>query len=302
MLELASHLATDPARLEGGGIVLIFNGAEETNWQAAHGFITSPAPLVQAGTTPLVEPRDWRTTLRCVLNLEAIGSGGRELLVRTGRGAGWISRLFANRVHRPRANVIAQEVFDSGIFPGQTDFVVFRDDGGIPGLDVVIVENGYGYHSPHDRPESITDGDIRRAGTTAFDVAGGLLGAVAKGEHRAIGDGEAVFFDFLGLFMVWYPAWVGQVLNGAAVAVAVVRIKNSWTSHGDQLVFAAVKREFLSLLCGIICPLVFGVAIIIVNPRNFAQRQARCDPRPLLTSNDYTLVPETQSHSTQSST
>ena len=29
-----------------------------------------------------------------------------------------------------------QEVFNSGIFPGQTDFIVFRDDGQIPGLDL----------------------------------------------------------------------------------------------------------------------------------------------------------------------
>jgi hypothetical protein len=268
MLELASHLAEDTQRLNGGSIVLIFNGAEETNWQAAHGFITSPSPLVQEGATPLEEPRDWRKTLRCVLNLEAIGSGGRELLVRTGRGAGWISRLYAAVVDRPRATVIAQEVFDSGIFPGQTDFVVFRDEGHIPGLDVVIVEKGYGYHSPHDRPDSITDGDIQRAGTTAFDVAGALLSAVAKGEHRAIGDGEAVFFDFLGLFMVWYPAWVGQLLNGSAVAIALVRIKDTWTSLGEELVIAAVKKELTSMLCGMICPVAFGFIIIVVNPRN----------------------------------
>lgn len=72
--------------------MLLFNGAEETNWQAAHGFITTDSPLQVLGVTPLVEPFSWRTNLKAVINLEAIGAGGREFLVRTGKKAGWLSR------------------------------------------------------------------------------------------------------------------------------------------------------------------------------------------------------------------
>ena len=108
MLELASYLSLDPSRLNGGSIVLLFNGAEETNWQAAHGFTTSSSPLLSAGRTPLSEPLRWNSTLRAVINLEAIGSGGREFLVRTGHKAGWLSRIFAETVSRPRGTMVAQ--------------------------------------------------------------------------------------------------------------------------------------------------------------------------------------------------
>ncbi|KAJ1471225.1 hypothetical protein T484DRAFT_1844978 [Baffinella frigidus] len=49
--------------------------------------------------------------------MEAIGSGGREMLMRVTAGAPWISREYARAVRRPRANVIADEIFKSGAFP-----------------------------------------------------------------------------------------------------------------------------------------------------------------------------------------
>lgn len=53
------------------GVVVNLNGAEETNWMAAHGFVSSG--------------HEWASSLKFVLNLEAVGSGGRDhiLQVRT---------------------------------------------------------------------------------------------------------------------------------------------------------------------------------------------------------------------------
>ena len=85
---------------------------------------------------------------------------------------------------------------------------VFAADRCLPAA--VFVEGGYNYHTPHDRPDSIAKGDVHRAGSTVADLVRSLLLAIAEGRHRPNGDGEAVFFDFLGLFMVWYPSWVGE--------------------------------------------------------------------------------------------
>ena len=64
-------------------MILLFNGAEEFNWLAAHGFITSAATLeLRAGLGLTHVENSWSGTARALVNLEALGSGGRMLLTR----------------------------------------------------------------------------------------------------------------------------------------------------------------------------------------------------------------------------
>jgi hypothetical protein len=87
------------------------SGAEEFNWLGAHGFISSSVPLqlvpptpnlIRRPLPPLPSPRSesilsrerveqdntWAASVRALVNLEAIGSGGRPFLMRTTPGAG----------------------------------------------------------------------------------------------------------------------------------------------------------------------------------------------------------------------
>jgi len=48
------------------------------------------------------------------------GRRAQEMLMRVTRGAGWVAREYARAVPRPRAVVIADEIFKSGAFPGDT--------------------------------------------------------------------------------------------------------------------------------------------------------------------------------------
>eukprot|EP00755_Sulcionema_specki_P025801 Sspe_Gene.84131::Locus_55224_Transcript_5_6_Confidence_0.222_Length_922::g.84131::m.84131 len=67
-------------------VIFSFNGAEETNWQAAHGFITQ---------------HPWAHQVRAILNLECTGSGGREVVIQAGPGNPWLMDLYMSSVPYP---------------------------------------------------------------------------------------------------------------------------------------------------------------------------------------------------------
>lgn len=225
MLEVIRCIVSGPAPLalsSDHALIFLFNGAEETLLQASHGFVTQ---------------HPWAGTVRAFLNLEAAGAGGKEIVFQTGPDHPWLARLYSESVPHPHASIIAQEVFQSGIIPSDTDFRIFREFGNIPGIDTAYFVNGYVYHTEYDIPAAIPDGSIQRAGENVLAILHAVARAPQLSDPSA-GDlhGKVVFFDIFGLMTVVYSERVAVAMNIICVllVVAVFFRDIDWSGNNNN--------------------------------------------------------------------
>lgn len=202
VLEVLTQSAT-PFR---HNLLFLFNGAEENMLPGSHGFITQ---------------HEWAEEARAFVNLEACGSGGRELVFQSGPNHPWLVEAYANAAPHPFASVIGQEIFQSGVIPADTDFRIFRDYGKIPGLDIAYVKNGYVYHTKYDTEDRIPPGSIQRAGDNVLAVVRHLAQSDVLTHTELNNQGAVVFFDLLGLCLVHYPEWIGILINFVVIALSI---------------------------------------------------------------------------------
>lgn len=187
-------------------IIFLFNGSEEEDLQAAHGFITQ---------------HKWAKDVKAYINLESTGSGGREILFRTGPKHDWLVKKYRESVKRPFGQEIAEELFETGVIPSATDFQIFRDNGQIPGLDFAHIENGWRYHTNYDSIDYLSKEMLQHTGENIL----GLTKSLANSEElpNPPEGTHAVYFDFLGLFFVSYTKQTGVIIN-IIVSIFVVLI------------------------------------------------------------------------------
>ncbi|XP_051002276.1 endoplasmic reticulum metallopeptidase 1 isoform X2 [Acomys russatus] len=206
MLEVLRVMSVSSEPLQHA-VVFLFNGAEENVLQASHGFITQ---------------HPWASSIRAFINLEAAGVGGKELVFQTGPEHPWLVQAYVSAAKHPFASVVAQEVFQSGIIPSDTDFRIYRDFGNIPGIDLAFIENGYIYHTKYDTADRILIGSIQRAGDNILAVLKHLATSDMLSSSSEYRHGNMVFFDVLGLFVIAYPSHVGSIINYMVVMAVVL--------------------------------------------------------------------------------
>uniref|UniRef100_A0A8C9MDT0 Endoplasmic reticulum metallopeptidase 1 n=1 Tax=Serinus canaria TaxID=9135 RepID=A0A8C9MDT0_SERCA len=204
MLEILNTLSKSSESLQHA-VIFLFNGAEENILQASHGFITQ---------------HEWAKSIRAFINLEAAGVGGKELVFQTGPENPWLVQAYVVAAKHPFASVVAQEIFQSGIIPADTDFRIYRDFGNVPGIDLAFIENGYIYHTEYDTSDRILTDSIQRAGDNILAVLKYLATSEKLAKSFEYRHGNVVFFDILGLFVLAYPARVGTIMNYITAAIA----------------------------------------------------------------------------------
>eukprot|EP00981_Chlorochromonas_danica_P003733 scaffold686_cov177-Ochromonas_danica.AAC.17 len=171
MLELIRVLSTTPAGsnsppLLDKPVIFLFNGAEEWVHHGAHGFISQ---------------HEWAKDVEYLINLEAIGSGGRELVFQC--NSGYIAGLYGDAAPYPQASVLAHELFKHLLYKvASTDWKTFIEYGHqlygkhVRGVDTAYVDNGYVYHTTFDSIDMIPDGTLINTGENILH----LIKAMAK--------------------------------------------------------------------------------------------------------------------------
>ncbi|XP_017150675.1 endoplasmic reticulum metallopeptidase 1 isoform X1 [Drosophila miranda] len=232
-------------------IVFLLNGAEENPLQASHGFITQ---------------HKWASKCTVLINLDAAGSGGREILFQTGPNHPWLVNYYKKNAKHPFATTMAEEIFQTGILPSDTDFTIFTKYSKLVGLDIAQCINGYTYHTKYDRFDVIPRTSIQNTGENVLSLVRGLSNATELHDPEAYASGHAVFFDVLGLYFISYSQSTGVILNYAVAGATIVLIFVSvWrTASVSNVSTGHIVGLFILILVVQIIGFVLGLGMPVV--------------------------------------
>ncbi|CEG35116.1 endoplasmic reticulum [Plasmopara halstedii] len=247
MVELLRIFVLDPPK--HATLVFNFNGAEETIMQAAHGFITQ---------------HPWTDTIRAFINLEAAGAGGRELLFQTGSDE--LAMAYAEGAKYPHASIIAQELFQSGIIPADTDYRIYRDFGFVAGMDFAYIANGYVYHTALDDVSRIQLGSIQRLGENIVGIVNVLGNEPGRLEKVAnnLQTSRAFFADVMGFTMITASKEMTFMLCSGVLIVALIYLVLSKITFSERLTaFVLLMRCYGAALAS---SLTIGILLSVYAP------------------------------------
>ncbi|GJN23855.1 hypothetical protein PR202_gb11544 [Eleusine coracana subsp. coracana] len=149
MLELARGVAQWADGFKSG-VLFLFNTGEEEGLDGAHSFMTQHAFL-----NPMLNftQHHWRNSVRFAIDLEAMGISGKSTLFQGTDD--WALESFAAVAKYPSAQIALQDVFRSGAIKSATDFQIYHEVAGLPGLDFAYTDTTSVYHTKHHWRNSV---------------------------------------------------------------------------------------------------------------------------------------------------
>ncbi|GAB2276763.1 hypothetical protein Dimus_011479 [Dionaea muscipula] len=206
MLELARGISQWAHGFKNS-IIFLFNTGEEEGLNGAHSFMTQ---------------HPWTGTIRMAIDLEAMGVGGKSGIFQAGPHP-WAIENFAMVAKYPTGQIIGQELFSSGVIKSATDFQVYKEVGGLSGLDFAYTDHTAVYHTKNDKLELLKAGSLQHLGENmlAFLLHTASSPVLAKveelGEQENNAHEQTVYFDILGMYMVVYRQRFANMLHSSVI-------------------------------------------------------------------------------------
>ncbi|KAI8915080.1 hypothetical protein BC831DRAFT_487875 [Entophlyctis helioformis] len=186
MLEVLRVVSQTPKRLTNS-LIFLFNGAEETLQDATHAFVTQH-PLAR--------------NVRAVINLEAMGLYGKEILFQATSDV--LVKAYSKAPH-PHATAVANDLFATGIILSDTDFRMFAKYGG--SLDSTW--------------QNIQAGAVQHFGDNVLAMVEFV--AFEETDLSVPKRADFLFYDYLGYVFVYYPRETATIYHVAISAGKVLR-------------------------------------------------------------------------------
>jgi hypothetical protein len=185
--------------------------------------------------------------VKLAVNVDSRGSTGPSAMFETSPGNAWLVSLMASEVRRPVSTSLFYEVYKR--MPNDTDFTAEkRIAHGLNFANTAAIEN---YHTSTDSLLTTDPRTLQHHGDHALAVARAF--ASWEGDPgQAAAKGDAVWFDFLATWIVWWPeSWAVPLSLLALLMVA----GHAWRYRSwDQGVFIGPA----ALTTALVLPAAFG--------------------------------------------
>ncbi|KAG2046912.1 hypothetical protein BDR06DRAFT_964563 [Suillus hirtellus] len=244
MIECVRVLVNTPGWEPKHAVIFLFNNAEESLQDGSHLFSTQH-PIA--------------STVRAVINLEAAGTTGPELLFQATSHE--MIQAYSH-VPRPYGTIFANEIFSSGVLLSDTDFRQFEYYLNVTGLDMAVVGNSYLYHMRGDLVENIEAGVAQHMAENTFALIEHLTSPASPLPGLASGYGRprTVFFTYLGVFFV-YSFRTAKVLYSLLFIASCVLVRSA---SGPSARGVTMAKALFSVVLGGLGALVGANAVAFI--------------------------------------
>lgn len=218
LLEVARAVRNERFR---NPVMFLVDDGEEAGLLGAEAFVADPLLVREVSV---------------VINVENRGTWGPSKLFETSRGNRWLIRQLAPNLKEPQTSSLFYEIYN--LLPNDTDVTVFKR-AGKAAVNFAATRGVNWYHTPFDDLEHASRRTMQHHGDNALSSVRTLANADLGARSRV----DAVFFDVLGFFIVWWPEpWTLWIAIGSLVLLMVAARRKTARDMtiGVVTVFAAI--------------------------------------------------------------
>jgi hypothetical protein len=220
MLELINNLVSANQVLSYP-IIFLFSDGEEAGIRGSAMF----------------EKHKWFPSITRFINMDSSGSKGKAIMFRI-HPTGLISEYA--KVPRPHTTVIGEEVMQ--FVPADTDFTSFKNAGMI-GFDYAFYYDGYSYHTRLDNASVVERGALQHLGDNVMSMITSYQSSSLLKTNTTV-DGNYVYYDAFGLFLVYYNYMTGVYVHITLIVVSLVAVFLVITVDHVVALRVGIKVEF----------------------------------------------------------